>query len=88
MDGASGVYGGSRPNAIAEAKGDCHGDPRATFIRPAARHPNAHGRPATPISYTAACSDGDECLHTDDLRILETKQRRGYLCFTCPRIRV
>ena len=90
MDGASGIYGGSRPNGNAKAEGDRHSDSCAAFIRraTATRHPNAHGRPATPLSYATACPDGDECLDAVDLRKLDTPPRRGYLCFTCPRIRV
>jgi hypothetical protein len=88
MDGASSIYGGFRPNTIAKAESDRHGDPRAAFIRRATRHPNAHGRPTTPISYAAACADGDEHPDAVHVRILKTTPRRGYLCFTCPRIKV
>ena len=88
MDGASGIYGGSRPNGNAKAEGDRHSDSCAAFIRRATRHPNAHSPPAAPLSYATARPDGDECLDAVDLRKLDTSPRRGYLCFTCPRIRV
>ena len=88
MDGASSIYGGSRPIAIAKAEGDRHSDSCAAFIRSAPRHPNAHSPPAAPLSYATARPDSNECLDAVDLSIRKATPRRGYLCFTCPRIRV